>query len=203
MNSENLESVPNATVVQPVSEIENDLNVIIGELLEVNEKLKDIENHKSNLRLKFFELASKHISTTQTLAHQYIEGSFTIASAKRHIENYFPEWRLVKRNDEGILIEEDPDKMKFVWTTEDGIQCSRSIAMVGAKFDVDSFVSAQPELAKSVILEKTIYEFDETRAQEMIDNNPELLPVFQNFALVGKIQTKLSSPKIIEKEENK
>lgn len=196
-----MEFAPNAIQSQSASAIEEELNVIVEKLYNINLEIKKNEDQKSKFRSIFFDLASKYISITQTLSHEFVEGTFTNQSARVYVEKHKPEWRLVKVDNTGILIEEDPDKIKFVWTNDEGIQCSRNIAVIGAKFDIDAFVSAEPKLAKSVVSEKIVYEFDEEKAQFIIDENPELLPVFQDYALLGKIQTKLGSSKIIEKEE--
>lgn len=184
------------------SDIENKLDDVVKALYDINAELKKLEDRKSELRKAFFDFASEYIGKNQTLAHQFIEGSFSEIAAKKYVEDQHPEWRIVSIDSDGILIEEDPTKMKFVWTTQDNIQCSRNIAMIGAKFDIDALMQDKPDLANRVCSARIVYEFDEKAAQEIIDEEPELLPVFQDYAMIGKVQTKLSSPKIIEKEED-
>lgn len=198
MNKEKVESVPNAAEEQSLSER---LNNVVEKLFNNAAILKEVESEKEKLRSEFFNLASEYIEATQTLAHSYIEGEFTESTAKSYIENNCPDWRLVKIEENGILIEEDPSKMKFVWTTDDDIQCSRNIAIVGARFDIDKFAEDYPDLAGAVSTKKIIYDFDEDKASEIIDQSPHLLPVFQNYAYIGKIQTKLASPKIVKDKE--
>lgn len=195
-----MESAQNAEVLQSVSDIEKTLDTIVEELFEISERLKELEDAKSRLRESFFRSASEYISLNQTLAHEYVEGSFNKTTANKYLEDNHPDWRLVSIDDGGMLIEEDPSKMKFVWTTKSNIQCSRNIAIVGAKFDVDRFMQEQPNLAEQVCNAKIVYEFDEKVAQDIIDYSPELLPVFQDYATLGKVQTKLASPKVVEKE---
>lgn len=177
------------------------LNDICSELYFVNDEIKKIENKKSELRSKFFDLATEYIKLSQTLAYQYIDIHINDdTSAKQYVQENYPEWRFVKRDDNGILIEEDPTKIKFVWTNEEGFQCSRNSAVVGARFDTEKFVKENPDISQLVMVERTVYEFDEKKAEEMIDSDPSLLPIFQKYALPGKIQMKLGSPKKVEKE---
>jgi len=192
------ESVQNVDRTQEISKL---LDITTKSLEEVGRKTKEYETKKESLRSQFFELANEHIRVSGTLETQVVGIKFASrGEAESHIQDNYPEWKIIQFDFNQTVIEEDPAKMKFVWVTEDGYQISRTTAVVGTKFDFDYLRENAPDLFDRIVEAKTVYELNEKKAQDLIEQHPELLSTLQESTKLGKIQLRLSSPKKVSEE---
>lgn len=192
-------SVPAAARIQ---EISKDLDKIIIEIEKNNKKLKELEKSKESLRSHFFSLVDEYIGISGTTETQVLNiKCASRAEATQYVEDNYPGWSIVQYDTEQIVIEEDPSQMKFSWTTEDGYQINRTTAIVGTKFDFDRLKDFDPVLFDEIVESKTVYELNEKKAQQMIEDHPEILPVLQESTKLGKIQLRMSSPKKVNDDE--
>lgn len=198
MNKDQNISVQNAGRIQ---EISNSLDRITQEIFEINENLKTIEKSKEKLRSEFFSLANEYIRTTKTVDNQVLSIEFASrAEAEKHISNNYPGWVVVQYDSKNIVIEEDPEQMRFEWTTEDGYRMGRTTAIVGTKFDYEMLKDLKPEVFNQIVETKTVYEINEKKAQDLIESHPEYLDILQQSTRLGKIQLRMSSPKKVDDE---
>jgi hypothetical protein len=192
-------SVPAAERLQ---EISKDLDRVIIDIEKNNRKLKELEKSKESLRSHFFSLVDEYIGISGTTETQVVNVKCASrAEATEYIQENYPGWILVQYEPDQIVIEEDPSQMKFSWTTEDGYQINRTTAVVGTKFDFDKLMWFDEELFNEIVESKVVYELNEKKAQEMIEQRPELLPVLQESTKLGKIQLRMSSPKKVNDDE--
>lgn len=187
--------------VDRLQEISRSLNSIVSELAEVNYDLKKLEDAKASLRKRFFELVDEHISLSGIMETQVVSVKCASrAEANLFIEENYPGWRIIQYEPDQIVIEEDPSQMKFEWMTDDGYQIGRTTAIVGTKFDYEYLRENSPQLYNEIVETKTVYELNEKKAQKILEENPEYLPVLQNSTKLGKIQLRMSSPKKVNEE---
>lgn len=196
------ETNTSAPAAERLQKISKDLNLLTKEILDVNEAIKRLEKSKESLRSRFFELANEYIEISDTPENEVLDiKCASRAEAELYVSNNHPGWRIIQYTPEQIVIEEDPSQMKFAWTTEDGYQINRTTAVVGTKFDFDILKGLRPDIFDEIVESKTVYELNEKRAQEIINENPEILPVLQESTKLGKIQLRLSSPKKVADDE--
>lgn len=193
-----MESAPSVDHIQKIS---SSLNSIIKEIYETNNDIKRLEDFKSELRLRFFELADQYLSNSGSLQTQVVpEKCASRAQAEAYIDDNFPGWRIVQYDPNQIVIEEDPAKMKFEWTNSDGYQISRTTAVVGTTFDYEKLEREAPDVFSDIVEAKMVYELNEKKAQKLIEEKPEYLSVLQESTKLGKIQLRMSSPKKVKDE---
>ena len=193
-----MEFVQNADRIQ---EISSSLNTLTIELLKVNEDLKKLEDHKATLRSRFFDYVNEYIRISGTMETDVVHKKCASrAEAERYIIDNHPGWNMIQYEEDKIVIEEDPAQMRFVWTTPDGYQISRTTAVVGTKFDYEYLMDHAPDLFREIVETKTVYELNEKKAQALIEKNPHYLPTLQESTRLGKIQLRVSAPKKVEDE---
>ena len=191
-------SVPAAERIQ---EISKDLDRTIIEIDKNNKKLKELEKSKESLRSNFFSLVDEYISISGTTETQVIDiKCASRAEAESYVEENHPGWLIAQYREDQIVIEEDPSQMKFTWTTDDGYQINRTTAIIGTKFDFERLKDFNHVLFDQIVESKMVYELNEKKAQQMIEDHPEILPVLQESTKLGKIQLRMSSPKKVNDE---
>jgi hypothetical protein len=191
-------SVPAAVRIR---EISKDLDRTIIEIDKNNKKLKELEKSKESLRSNFFSLVDEYISISGTTETQVIDiKCASRAEAESYVEENHPGWLIAQYREDQIVIEEDPSQMKFTWTTYDGYQINRTTAIIGTKFDFEKLKDFDHALFDQIVESKMVYELNEKKAQQMIEDHPELLPVLQESTKLGKIQLRMSSPKKVNDE---
>ena len=191
-------SVPAAVRIR---EISKDLDRTIIEIEKNNRKLKELEKSKESLRNNFFTLVDEYISLSGTTETQVIDKKCASrAEAESYVEENHPGWVIAQYREDQIVIEEDPSQMKFTWTTYDGYQINRTTAIIGTKFDFEKLKESNHVLFDQIVESKTVYELNEKKAQQMIEDHPEILPVLQESTKLGKIQLRMSSPKKVNDE---
>lgn len=197
----NKEPITYARAAEHLQKISDSLDEITKELIEVNDKIKTLEKNKESLRSRFFNLIDEHIRICGANENEVLfVKCASRAEAEQYVFDNHPGWLIVQYDPEKIVIEEDPSKMKFYWTTPDGYQIGRTTAVVGTRFDFDYLEKNAPDLFNEVVESKTVYELNEKKAQKLLDEHPEYLPVLQDATKLGKIQLRLSSPKKVEEE---
>lgn len=197
-NSMNVDSAPSAERLQKLSE---SLNTLTAELRDVNDDLKRLETLKEGLRSRFFDCVNEYITLSGTMETEVIHKKCASrAEAEKYVIDNHPGWNIVQYEEDKIVIEEDPAQMRFVWTTEDGYQISRTTAVVGTKFDYEYLMDHAPDLFREVVESKTVYELNEKKAQALIEKSPQYLSVLQDSTKLGKIQLRMSTPKKVSEE---
>lgn len=191
-------SVPS---VGETREISKKLNNITKKIFQVNEEIKSLTDKKSDLKKEFYALADEYIEKTSPATRETIYSNFASrGKAEDYVQINFPEWRIIEFNKNCIVIEEDPSKMKFMWSTDDGYEIGRNIAVVGTSFNFENLKENEPELFKEIVFEKTEYQLNENKAREMAIQNPELMSLLQENIKPGNIQLRMSSPKKIKEQ---
>lgn len=197
-NNMKMESAQGADRLQKIS---RDLDLLTKEMLDINEAIKRLDKSKESLRSRFFELANEYIEISDTPENQVLDiKCASRAEAERYVEENNPGWIVIQYSSDEIIIEEDPSQMKFVWTTDDGYQVGRTTAIVGTKFDFERLKDFNHVLFDQIVESKMVYELNEKKAQQMIEDHPEILPVLQESTKLGKIQLRLSSPRKVNEE---
>jgi len=131
----------------------------------------------------------------------------------------YPGWRVsALAPEEGqtvVTIEEDETFKKFEFVYE-GKKYGRTVAMVGAEFDAAGFLAWLEEYSEdagiseeafdaafnSVELETVIkFTLDESAAEKVIADYPELLPIYQQHSSPGTPQVRLIPIKTVKEEE--
>ena len=187
--------------VSRLQEISRDLNRVVLDIESNQRKLKELEKSKESLRAHFFDLVNEYIEKSGTAETQVVyEKCASRARAESYVEDNYPGWRLVQYDPDQIVIEEDPSQMRFEWTTDEGYRIGRTTAVVGTKFDYDVLEENDPDLFKQIVDVKTVYELNEKKAQKLIEEHPEYLPVLQEATKYGKVQLRMSSPKKVVDE---
>ena len=175
------------------------LDDIVSELDDVCVELKKVEESKRQLREVFFALANEYLELSGLLKIQVLEEKCASrADAEKFVKENHPGWRISQYDKNQIVIEEDPEEMKFEWVNPEGYQLSRTTAVVGTTFDYSKLEEYNPEIFDRIVEKKIVYELNEKRAMKVIEENPEYLPILQDATKLGKIQLRLSSPKKVE-----
>lgn len=192
------DSVLNAKRLQKISSSLNDLT---KELFEVNGTIKKAETDKERIRKELFKNINDYIRYSGTMQSEVLDVKFASrAEAESYVESNHPGWSIIQFSEDSVVIEENPEEMRFMWTTDDGYEVNRSTAVVGTKFDFEKLQNQDPDLFSEIVESKIVYELNEKKAQELIEMRPELLPVLQENTKLGKIQLRLSSPKKVKDE---
>jgi len=195
------ESTISAQDADRVQEISRELDKMVLEIDKNNRKLKELEKSKDSLRSHFFSLVNEYIEKSGTAENQVVyEKCASRAQAESYVHDNFPGWRLIQYKPDQLVIEEDPAQMRFTWTTEDGYQISRTTAVVGTQFDYDKLHDTDRELFEQIVDMKITYVLDEKKAQSIIEERPEVLPILQESTKLGKVQLRMSSPKKVVDE---
>lgn len=195
------EKITSVQGVEKLQKISKSLNSITSELTEINSDLKKLEDVKNDLRSKFFELINEYIELSGTMGTQVVSVKCASrAEAESYVDENYPGWRIIQYEENKIVIEEDPSQMKFEWTTDEGYRIGRTTAVVGTKFDFDVLKEREPKLFEEIVETKTVYELNEKKAQKIIEDHPEYLPILQDATKFGKIQLRMSSPKKVVDE---
>jgi hypothetical protein len=193
-----MESAPAVDRLQILSD---KLDDIVAEIDDVCVELKKIEDSKKQLREVFFELANEYLELSGSLKTEVLEEKCASrAQAETFVENNHPGWRISQYDENQIVIEEDPTKMKFEWVNPEGYQLSRTTAVVGTTFDYLKLEEYNPEIFEQIVDMKIVYELNEKKAMKMIEEKPEYLSILQDASKAGKIQLRMSSPKKVEDE---
>lgn len=191
-------SVPS---VDRIQEISKSLDQITEELRDLNDRLKIMEKQKEGLRSRFFSMANEYLRLTKAQDTQVVSVKLASrAEAEKYVEDHYPGWSIIQWDTDRIVIEENPEQMRFEWTTEDGYHIGRSTAIVGTKFDYEMLQDLRPDLFGQIVDVKTVYELNEKKAQKLIESHPEYLDVLQQSTRLGKVQLRMSSPKKVEDE---
>jgi hypothetical protein len=193
-----MESAHDADRLQKLSK---DLNLLTKEIMNVGEAIKRLEKSKESLRSQFFDCVNEYIAFSGTMETEVIHRKFASrAEAEKYVIDNHPGWNLIQYEEDKIVIEEDPAQMRFVWTTEDGYQISRTTAVVGTKFDYEYLMDHAPDLFREIVESKTVYELNEKKAQALIEKSPQYLSILQESTKLGKIQLRVSTPKKVVEE---
>lgn len=81
---------------------------------------------------------------------------------------------------------ENPEKTKFKWGGYQRILVER-----GASFNYEEFAREHPDIYKHVIEEKISRILREDAVVALVEERPELLPIFQRYAIPGTISTQI------------
>jgi len=138
---------------------------------------------------------------------------------RKWCERNFPEWRVVNiepsEGQTSVTVEENEDLKKFEFVV-DHKKYGRTVAMVGAEFDAAGFltwletdsesagISEEAfEAAFASVKEEIVVTFtlDESAAEEVIANYPELLPIYQQHSSPGTPQVRLIPIKEVKEEQ--
>lgn len=97
--------------------------------------------------------------------------------------------------EEGLATsKEEASQMKFSYVNEKlGKVFGRNIAMVGESFRINDFVENYPDLAERCVSSRVVYELDEERAKQILNEDPSLLAVFQDCTTEGRPQQRLAT----------
>jgi ElaB/YqjD/DUF883 family membrane-anchored ribosome-binding protein len=197
-NNQNPASAQGAKDLQKLSD---DLDAAIHKLDEISKEIKKLEAAKEECRSQVFQLMNDHIEKTTPLQTDVVFETFPDKdSAEKYVEEHYPGWRIVQHHEDKIVIEENPEKMKFTWTTKSGHQINRTTAVVGTKFDYEWLMDHNPDLFREVVDAKTVYEINEKKTQEILEKHPHYLSVLQDSTKLGKVQLRLSSLKKVSEE---
>lgn len=181
--------------------ISSELNDLVIAIKEVSDAIKIKEDAKTRLREMFFSLVDEYIEISGMMEREVLSVKMASrAEAEKYVAEKHPGWRIIQYDPNQIVIEEDPTKMRFTWTTEDGYQINRTTAVVGTQFDYEMLMDHDPDLFRQVVNTKTVYEIDEKKAQNIIDEHPHYLSILQDSTRLGKIQLRMSTPKKVSEE---
>lgn len=101
----------------------------------------------------------------------------------KHVEGEYKNAKEVFKN----LLTEVMGEGKQEFVASDGFRYGRTVAEVGGSFDFERFLAEHPEIAKRVSIPMLVPEWLEQYAEE----NPDMLPVIQGYAIPGHPQERL------------
>lgn len=189
---------------------QTELNKIVKELVTTDHKLRELNEKRDALRLKFFEYAEEGVKQDVGLVKRTVTVpiQFFIVT-KMEFEDFsssrYPEWRIVEVKQEAkdvvFLLEQDPVYLPWSYTHPTTRHVvSKQIAIPSPSLDSDTFRLDQPELWGKVMKPVTTYEPDPVEIQQAIQENPDLVSVFQAHTKYKKPTQKLG-PIRMEKTE--
>lgn len=180
---------------------------------------KEAKQQRSTMRGRFFELLTQYVRQNRPLAVETVELSLeetgeSVDDVNGLISRHYPEWQIlnVTRDEDGwvVTIQENPAITKATFTNQKlGKVFGRTYELRGGSFDAAGLVDQYPDLA-DLCVDKVVttryragnwkgepeisvtYEFDEEKATKIVGLDPETLHIFQQFTIMGKLNTKLT-----------
>lgn len=182
-------------VVKEQSRLEK-LDEVAKDIFESKQLEKQVKKNIETDREQFFGLASEELADQLGVLDRIVVPLAEVAQ--------YPDYRELSRTKTEATLEQDLDKMPYEWIG-DTFTVRRDIVHVGANFEAGRFYQdwvldkeSQDEsefgwYAELVVEQVMVpqYVFNEAKAQELIDEHPEFLPILQKYTSPGKAQTKL------------
>lgn len=206
---ENLKGALNVEAPLARSDLESKLDEVTTTLAFQDQLEKSAKAAKEDARAEFFRLADallleEQLDRLKVAIPEYVHagGRLTVA---QWVERDYPGWKFIKADWTGepyAILEQDPSKQPFTWVNNSlGLIFQRQISMVKSGIDTEWLQQEYPEIAKEVLIPRTVYEFSDEAAHIYLNAKPESQTAFEQVVYPGQAQVKLAAPKKI-KEDN-
>lgn len=195
-----------------------------GELYEVaeiyreaDEQEKEAKDVKASARGPLLDLMSEVVREEVTLQQRKeeveVDDDFDVETWRKR---NFPTWNVVgvQPTSEGtyVITIEESDQFKKFEFVHNGFKFGRTVRMKDAGFEIEKFKQHVDQMIDQsdlkdrllgTIKEKQIisYEFDEAAANALMSEDPELVPLFQQFVFPGRPEVSLLPIKPVKESD--
>ena len=176
----------------------------LAELAEAYRQADEAEKAEKKLKEQLYpaimELITDVVKETIPLAQKKVKWD---DPERREVDSWLeihhPGWRFVESvSTDEILIEEDPELMKFEFDVE-GYKFGRTVSHGAPSFDIKGFIDNEPEL-EDLVEETITYSLDEKKAASYLAEHPDSQTVFERYTVPGKVTPKLLPIRPIKEE---
>lgn len=191
-----------------------DIDAAADALIKADKNLKKWEKSKKTARSDFFDALSDLVEQESFYDTQTVE--LNKDTWQTEVEKNYPTWEVVTLESNGedptvfATLREKPEYVKHSYIY-DGMKISRQVAMVGASFDLETFIKDHPLMAEqfvhvvrtqkfglgrdftNVVEESITYQLNEPALEEFLNNHPDTLATIQEYMSPGKPQIRLGS----------
>jgi hypothetical protein len=184
------------------------------EVVDAHNAFNTSKKDLADQRKKFFDLADEFLANDEYPLDQIVLVRPT-GMSEDEVEEWVaashPEYRITHVSDEDVTIEEDPSKRKFAWLLDDlGLKVERGVRRKGQTLDTAALHrfctnavgrakdASMYEAVLDCLVERTVYDFDEKKFSEVLDEHPAAAALIQSYLSKGRIETPLTVGKITE-----